>query len=256
MTLSQRKGWLAFAAGVVGPLAAAAAMVPLRHSIDNANVALILAAVVVAVSLAGRRVASFAAAVSSMVWFDFFHTTPYYRFTIDRHDDVVTAGVLLVVGVLVGELAIRARRHSETAERRSDDITRIHAIAEMVASGESTDYVVIAVAHELEQLLELRDVRFETGSHFIDPKPLARLERNGEVIIGELLWPVDKMGFPGEEVELAVQSQGLTFGRYLLRRTAGEPVSFERRIVGVALADQVGAAFAGRPKSTGGVSLG
>jgi hypothetical protein len=256
VTPDVRKGWLALAVGVVAPLAAALSAVPLRHTIDNANIALVLAAVVVAVALSGRRAAAVAASISAAAWFDFFHTRPYDRFTINDRDDVITALVLLVVGILVGELAIRGRRHWAAAEERSDEIARIHAVAEMVADGESPEYVVIVVAHELRSLLELRDVRFEPGGGWYDPKPLARLERTGDVIIGELLWPVDKMGFPGDEVQLVVQGTGRTFGRYLLARTPGEPVSFERRIVAVALADQVGAAFAGRPANAGGLTRG
>jgi hypothetical protein len=256
MTPETRTTWLAVAAGVAAPFAAALALVPLRHTIDNANVALVLCATVVAVAMTARRPAAVAAAVSAAMWFDFFHTRPYDRFTIDSRDDVVTAVVLLAVGVLVGELALRGRRHWLAAAERSDEITRIHAIAELVADGEPPDHVVIAVAQELRLLLELRDVRFEPGSLWSDAKPLARLVRSGDVVIGELLWPVDKMGFPGNEVQLIVQGQGLTFGRYLMARTAGEPVSFERRVVAVALADQVGAAFAGRPANAGGVPNG
>jgi K+-sensing histidine kinase KdpD len=256
VTAAQRTAWLAFAAGVIGPLVAALALVPLRHTIDNANVALVLAAVVVAVAMTGRRPAALTASVSAALWFDFFHTVPYERLTIDSSDDVVTGAVLLVVGVLVGELAIRGRRYWLAAEERSDEIARIHTVAELVADGEPPEHVVIVVAHELRALLELRDCRFEPGASWTDPKPFARLERSGEVFIGELLWPVDKAGFPGDEVQLVVQSQGRTFGRYLMARTAGERVSFERRIVAVALVDQVGAAFAGRPASAGGIGRG
>ena len=70
---------------------------------------------VVAVATLGQRLATVVGAVSAAVWFDFFQTRPYYSFTINAHDDVVTAVLLLVVGVAVGELAIRTRRHHEAA---------------------------------------------------------------------------------------------------------------------------------------------
>jgi K+-sensing histidine kinase KdpD len=44
------------------------------------------------------------------VWFDFFFTVPYYRFTIRSSSDVTTAVLLLVVGVAVSQLSARARR--------------------------------------------------------------------------------------------------------------------------------------------------
>jgi hypothetical protein len=237
---------LAVVAAAAVPLVVAAGLVPLRTTLDNANVALLLAAVVVGVAMTGQRLASYVAALSAMVWFDFFHTKPYETFTITRHQDIVTAVVLLLVGVLVGELAIRGRRHWIAATERTDEITRIHRAAELVADGEPAEHVVMVVARELHDLLSLRDCRFDAGDHFVDERAIARLERNGDVHFGQFNWGVDKLGFPSDEVELLVQSQGQTFGRYVLHRTPGEPVPFERRVVAVALADQVGAAFAGR----------
>jgi hypothetical protein len=66
----------------------------------------------------------------------------------------------------------------------------------------------------------------------------------GDVVIDELRWGVQAMGFPGREVELPVIARGETVGRFVLIPTPGEPVSFDRRVVAVALADQVGAALA------------
>ena len=247
MTRDQRNDWLAFGAGLAAPPAVAGAMVPLRAAIDNANVALVLAAVVVGVAVTARRPAALAAAASAAVWFDFCHTRPYERCTIKDHNDLVTAGVLLLVGIVVGEVAIRARRHWMAAAERSDEIVRLHAVAELVADGEPAEYVVMVVAHELRQLLSVHDCRFDRGSEFVDERVIARLERTGEVTFGQFRWGVDKHGFPGPAVELLVQGQGQTFGRYVFNPTPGQAVSLERRVVAVALADQVGAAFAARP---------
>jgi hypothetical protein len=51
------------------------------------------------------------------------------------------------------------------------------------------------------------------------------------------------MGLPGPEIELLVQNQGRTLGRFVLTPTPGYPVSRERRVVAVAIADQVGASM-------------
>src|SRR5262245_4200981 len=210
-------GWVALAIGAAVPFAVALVLVPLRDDVDNANVALILSASVVGVALFGRRSASVVAAVSAMVWFDFFHTQPYESFTINSHDDVVTAIVLLAVGIAVGEIAIRMRRAEQAARQSSQDIARIHAIAELVASGEDPDMVGLAVATELNELLSLKDCAFESGS---DPpsEPMAVLERSGEVRIGELRWGVHQVGFPADKVLLEVQGGGVIWGHYVLVR--------------------------------------
>ena len=50
------------------------------------------------------------AAVWAAIWFDFFFTVPYYRFTIRSSADVTTAVLLLLTGLAVSQLAARARR--------------------------------------------------------------------------------------------------------------------------------------------------
>jgi hypothetical protein len=251
MSNLRRSPWVVALIAVGAPCALAAALVPLRNHIDNANVALLLAALVVVIAARGMRVAAAIAAASAMMWFDFFHTRPYQSFTINSHDDVVTAVVLLAVGLFVGEIAYRGRGHREAAVEGRTQIGRIHSIAELVAAGESAEMLVIVVAGELRELLSLQDVRFEHGARFVDPKPLARLERSGVVTFGSLTWGVDRLGFPSDTVTLEVHGAGRMFGRYVLSRTAGATIPFDRRIVAVALADQVGAAFAAKMQEEG-----
>ena len=155
-----------------------------------------------------------------------------------------TIALALVMTVaVVAMLAIRVRRHRSLALGYEGDIARIHAIAELVAEGEPAEFVVIAVARELRELLHLRDVRFQLGLRPPDERAIARIEQSGHVRVGQVAWGADSMGLP-QEAELPVQSGGQVWGRYLLVATPGFPVSFERRIVAVALAAQAGAALA------------
>lgn len=186
MDRDTRARCLAAAAGAVAPLAVAGALVPLRNSIDNANIALLLAATVVVVASSGHRAATLLAAISGTVWFDVLHTHPYGSLSMSRGDDIVTAVVLLVVGVAVGELAIRNRRHVAASVKTREEIVRLHAVAQLVARGDVSEHVVSTVADELRRLLYLRDCRFEPGPTVQGIRPRARLERNGEVAFGEL----------------------------------------------------------------------
>jgi len=242
MRTEQQRTRVATAVALLAPPAASAALLLIRNRIDNTNIALVLVVVVVAVSTLGRRTAGLLAAVSSAAWFDFFHTRPFYSFAIKSHDDVVTAGLLLAVGIIVSELAIRGRRHRATAVSHGYDISRIHGVAELVADGERSDFIVMAVASELRDLLTLGDVRFER-TPFDDDKPMPTLDRSGNVYIGNIEWGADSMGLP-TTVALGVDGNGRQWGRFILLPTPGLPVPFERRVVAVALADQAGAALA------------
>jgi len=78
---------------------------------------------------------------------------------------------------------------------------------------------------------------------------MLRIEHDGQVILGGRVWGVEQMGLPGPEIELLVQGRGQTLGRFVLKPTPGLPVPLQRRVVAVALADQVGSVLTPRLRS-------
>ena len=97
------------------------------------------------VVLPGWRMAALVAGLSAGVWFDFFLTRPYERFTIQRSTDIQTTVLLAVVGVLIGEIAVR-RRQARTDHRTAhDEVLSLHVIAEMLANGSAAEQVVTLV---------------------------------------------------------------------------------------------------------------
>ena len=227
--------------GGIGPITVAAVLVGARSHIQNANVALILVVIVVAAAATGGRVAGATAAVISALSFDFFHTQPHLRLTIDSADDVETTLLLLVVGLLVGHIAAGAVRARVTAAESSVDIRRIHRVAERAARGDEAAHVLEAAQGELTELLTLRSCRFEAQPILT---ALPRLERNGQ--LDTRVWRFREGGFelPGEGVDLPVYGRGQQLGRFVLEPTEGATVTLEQRVVAVAIADQVGAALA------------
>ncbi|MGH3285691.1 MAG: DUF4118 domain-containing protein [Streptosporangiaceae bacterium] len=144
---------LAIAAALVAPLAAAAILLPFRASWSNTNVALLL--VVVGVAAIGNRVAGGVAAVWAAVWFDFFFTLPYYRFTIRSSADVTTAVLLLLTGLAVSQLAARARRLKVIAITDESYLAQFRQTASLAQSARSPGVVVDHVREQLVGLLDL-----------------------------------------------------------------------------------------------------
>ncbi len=238
----------AAAAALAGPLVVAAALIPARSWLTPVNVALVLVGVVVAVAMLGGRLAAFVAALNGAIWFDAFHTRPYYSFDIERHEDIVAALLLLAVGLAIGDVSTRSRTHRAAAAISSADIGRIHAIADLVASGEDSDSVILAVTGELRSLLALRNVEIEFPPYPPDdrrgrPVVRARIERDGSVRFGVLGWAAASIGLPARAVDLPVLARGREVARFVLQPTPGLPVDLDRRLVAVSLADQVGAAI-------------
>jgi K+-sensing histidine kinase KdpD len=154
---------LAVLAAFAAPLALAAIMVPWRASFPNTDAALVLILVVVAVAANGYRLAGYVAALSAAVWFDFFLTRPYERFTILRRADIETTVLLLIIGVAVTELAVWARRQHAVASRRAGYLDGISAAAQAVAAGGSPSDLIEQVSRQLTGLLSLQSCRFQYG---------------------------------------------------------------------------------------------
>jgi K+-sensing histidine kinase KdpD len=226
-------------AGLALPLGVVAVLAPFRSNFAGPAAALVLVAVVVAVAVVGNRGGGFVATVSATVWFDFFLTRPYERFSITHRPDIETAVSLFVVGFAVTELAARNRRHREIATEESDYVGLIYRISELAVSGTPANVVIEEAAHELIDLLRLRACRYEAGP---SPRPAMQIENDGHVLIGGAIWAVDIMGLPGPELDLLVRSRGRTQGRFVLTPTPGHPVELQPRVVAVAIADQVGTA--------------
>lgn len=231
----------AIIAALALPLAAVAILLPFRASWPNTNVALLLVVVVVGVSAIGNRVAGGLAAVWAAVWFDFFFTRPYDRFTIRSSADVATFVLLLLVGVAVSQLAARTRRLKVITITDADYLTRIHETAALIQSPGFPDDVIGHVRRQLISLLDMEDCRFEYGTLLGHPP---RLEPDGTVLTRYGHIDVELAGLPAEEVELRTfGSGGQYYGRFMLKPKPGSRPSLQARLVAVTLAGQAGRAL-------------
>jgi K+-sensing histidine kinase KdpD len=236
-----RAKWWIWLTAVAAPIAVAALLIPSRGHIGAADDALVLVVVTVAIASRGNRFAAALAALIAAAAFDFLLTRPYESFRISRTVDVTTELLFVAVGLLVGDLAARGRRHQMAAASGRREISRIHHLGERIADGEEPEFVLIAVANELRQLLNLQDCRF------VREQPSGKgawIANDGTVRLNPLRWPTATAGLPTKQVELAVRGGGKVLGTFLLTPTPVAPISQEQCLVAVALVDQLGAALA------------
>ncbi len=235
-------------AAVALPPALAAVLLPWRSSLANTDVALLLVVAIVAVAANGHRTAGILTAISAALWYDFFWTTPYERFTITRSTDIETTVLLLAVGVAVSELAIRARHARRTVIYDTAYLSELRSTIRLVAAGRDPHEVAEQVGTQLVTLLGLRDIRFEPGQLLGRPP---QLEPDGTMSWGETRWNIDEHGFPDQDIELRTGSGGTVFGRFMLTPAPGTAPSLQARQVAAMLATQVGMAFAQQEPSLG-----
>lgn len=230
------------------PVVVATVLTTLRDRVDAANLALILALAVVSAAVLGGRGPGVVASVIGAAAFDFFLTVPYQSFTIDKSGDLLTAALLLLLGLVVGELSSWAGRQRHTAGQRAEDVGRMFYVSELLA-GEEAAQVPATVAGELSDLLSLQECYYDE----LPPDPeLACLEPDGRLIWGEVQWPVAESGFPVAGAELPVRYQGKLVGTFHLRPGAPTPVDGPQLLVAVALADLAGAVLARQWEDGGG----
>jgi K+-sensing histidine kinase KdpD len=232
--------WIWFAAVFV-PIGVALLLVPSRGHLGAADDALVLVVVTVAIASWGNRGAAALAALVAAASFDFLLTRPYGSFRISRQGDITTEILFVAVGLLVGELAARGRQHQRAAARGQVEISRLHDLAQRIAGGEEPEFVLIAVANELRELLKLQDCRF------VWEQPSGKgawIDNDGTVRLNPLRWPTATAGLPTRQVELPVRGGGRILGTFLLTPTPVAPISHEQCLVAVALVDQLGAALA------------
>jgi K+-sensing histidine kinase KdpD len=236
------EGWILLAA-LLAPIITALTLTPGRGHLDTADDALILVVVIVAVASTGRRLAAATAALTSALAFDFFLTRPYNSFRITTHQDLITEILLLVVGLSVGELAARGRSHRLTATSRRDELTLLHQVTELAATGQESPIVIQTAISALCQLLILRDCSFTET----DPdSTAAQITPHGDLMVGTSSWATESLGLPTKSVDLPVRNGGRTLGHFLLTPTPGSPIAPEQLIAAVAIADQVGSTLAAR----------
>lgn len=228
-----------FALAVTVPLAVAAALVPFRTSFTNAGAALILVAVIVALSLGGTRFTGFTASVVSALWFDYFLTRPYDELSISHRPDIETTICLLAVGLMVSELAARRRHLARVSSEEEHYVAMVRELTDLAQH--SPKGLIERANAMLVEVLDLRACRFDAQP---SSPPMARILPTGEVLHVGLHWPVNAMGIPGPEAEIATQWRGHFLGRFVLTPTPGASISEGRRAVAALLASIVASGLA------------
>jgi hypothetical protein len=232
------------AIGGLATLTLAAALVPLRDHVVNANLALALVLPVLVAALSGGRLAGVVTAIVAAASFDFFFTRPYTRLTIASRDDIETMVMLSIVALVVAEIGAQARRLRHQTAASHSDISRVHRIAELAARGTPSADLLAAVEAELIGLFDLEDCTFETRPTPISaelPRLGARGAFEGQRVLrfeqGEFTLPIGGVALP-------VVGAGHEIGRLVLLARPATRASVDQRLVAVVLADELGIALA------------
>lgn len=232
---------IGIAIGVFGALLLSVAMLPLRGHLHNDNMALALVVPVLIAAVVGGRIAAAVAAITAALCFDFFFTQPYLSLRIAGSNDLTSFFVLLVVALIAAEVGIRARRGSRAARESRSDLDRLCRVIEIAARGADIEDVVSSARAELIGLFGLLDCVFESGTA---TGALPHLGIHGAIEGAPLVATHTDFLLPPGGVEIAVVGRGIEFGRLVMFASESVRAPLQKRVVAVAIADQLGITLA------------
>jgi hypothetical protein len=216
-------------------------MLPLRTHLHNDNMALALVVPVLVGAVVGGRLAGAVSAIAAALCFDFFFTQPYLSLRIDGSNDLTSVFVLLVVALIAAEVGIRARRGSRAAREARSDLDRLVRVIELAARGADLEDVASSVRAEIIGLFSLVDCTFEMGTA---PSALPHLGVHGAIEGASLVASRNDFLLPPGGVELTVMGRGVEFGRLVLFASQSVRAPLQKRVVAIAIADQLGITLA------------
>lgn len=234
---------VAWLSALVLPLGVAAAFIPLRDHVAAADIALLLAVVILVAATLGGRVTGAVAAVEAAFAFDLFFTRPYYSLRINKAEDIETAVLMLIVGVAIGEIVTRGKRDRFAAHVSRSNLERVSRITELAAGGEPPGRLIRVARRELMTLLDLNDAEFERPPFF---DALPRLSHSGLSIRPTFGGDTPTDTKRSTKIELPVWAEGLEVGRFVLTLAddaTGLEFAPQARTSALALADHLGVAL-------------
>jgi two-component system sensor histidine kinase KdpD len=144
-----------------GPYAAALAFVAIAGAVSAAVMAILplddpgmifLAAVVFAAVLGGLG-PSLAAAVASLLVYDFFFVEPRFTFTVTKPQDVLSLVAFLFVAVLTSQLMARVRAQARAARHRESRTAALYAFTRALAGTDRLDDLARIVVEHVAEVL-------------------------------------------------------------------------------------------------------
>ena len=114
---------------------------PLRHYLALANIVMLFLLAVVGVAVRFGRGPALAAALVNVLAFDFFFVAPRFSFTVTDAQYLLTIGVMMIVGLVVGQLTASLRYEASVAHDREVRSRRLYEIARELGKALTSEQV-------------------------------------------------------------------------------------------------------------------
>src|SRR5574344_1824475 len=109
--------------------------------LDSANIVMLFLLVVVMIAVRFGRVPAILAATLYVAIFDFFFVVPHFSFAVSDVQYVLTFGVMLAVGLLIGQLTAGVRYQARIAQYREQRSRQLFELAKALSGAVSAEEI-------------------------------------------------------------------------------------------------------------------
>ncbi len=134
----------------------------IRWAADVGNISTVYLLAVIAVAVVSGRGPAIAASVAAFVAYDFFFVQPQHVFTVANEDEWISLGLLLVTGIVTGQLAVALRDRALEAERREQEAVVMYDVVTLMTEPD-LQRALTAVAERLRTELGVAAVVMAFG---------------------------------------------------------------------------------------------
>jgi two-component system, OmpR family, sensor histidine kinase KdpD len=159
---------------------------------------------VLPVAIVWGRAWAVGVAVASMLAFNFFFLPPTHTLRLEERTNWLALAVYLVTGIVVSELATRARHRAAEAEQRGREEALLAELSIALLQGERLASGREAVARAVARILGVTQARLDLGGQGDVSRDGAELDlRAGDRLVGRIVIP------EGEQPDAAVRERFL-----------------------------------------------
>ncbi len=199
--------------------------IPWRENHSEAISLVLVLAVVVTASVGGLGPSLVAAAIACLTY-NLFLTVPYYSLAIDKPDDAIAAGTLLIVGLAVGLLSSRSYRLMVSDTTRGSELRHLLRFAALASQTTLPKDLEALACETLTALLHLDECRWTPGVRFGEGPVL---QPDGSIMGWLSDLNPDRARLPST-LDVRAIASGVEVGRFVLSPDQSHLVSLEERL--------------------------
>jgi two-component system sensor histidine kinase KdpD len=128
---------------------ATAVIVALNHYVTIPNISLLYLPVILITAVYFGTGPSLVAATLAVLEYDFFLLQPIFTFTIAQVQDILAFVIFVIVAILTGQLAARARERAEDAQRRAAESTMLYELGQALMTVHETPEVLQVITRHM-----------------------------------------------------------------------------------------------------------